>query len=483
MKIERIAVENFLGLKRVDIAFGPITGIFGDNWSGKSSLQQALRLAIAGEVERVSAKGDYNLLVREGAKKAEIQVKLGWDGVSTDVTLAAVLHSSKAKNSSSAVIPVCQDPILPALLDQHRFSEWMEPPERRELVFQVGRIQTEQDEVARRLKEAGIPAPILEEIDPFLRQGFDGAVGYVADKLKALRSEWKGITQEVYGKDKAVEWAAKPPQPMFAERSQIVAGLPKLDESVKFAEGQEAKQQQVVDRLKESANPEPEKCKQCDRMVAVIDEDAQEARTALPRHIEALAMLQRATANRRAARNEGKDFAAWLQTIDAECQQKTDKAKLVHATLETWQQLAALIAWDGIPSELAGKVTKQLNDRLTETAAVTRWPIVQIRDDMEITVGNRLWGLCSEAERWTADAAICEALAWVSGHKFLVLDRMDVLHALRRGDLFYWLETIQAQGVQSIVFATLKQKPSIDGVTAYWLEAGEVAREKATAES
>lgn len=468
MKIERILVENFLGLKRIDIAFDSITVIAGDNWSGKSSLQQALRLCLSGHIERVDAKGDYHLLVREGAKKAQLQVN-------TDAAqITAVLWSTKAKNSSSAMVPVCQDPVVIALLNQHRFSEFMDREQRRELVFQVGSVVTDKADIERRLTEAGVTAAIVEEIAPLLRQGFDGAIDYAAEKLKQSRAEWKALTGEVYGSEKAKDWKAILPQPRFSESSQVAEELPKREELVKLAESQEADQRKVVERLEAFAMPTAEKCKQCDRMVSVIDEDAQEAQEALPRQKDALAMLERATVNRKTARDHAKQCAEWLTTIEADVQALTDKATAAHAKVVEWQTLADKIAWDGIPTELAGTVMKAINQRLTETAAVTKWPAVQLREDMEITVGGRLWGLCSEAERWTADAALCEALAWVSGHKILVLDRMDVLQPFRRGDLFDWLDKLKAEGVQSIVFATLKKKPELEGIGSCWLQDGEV---------
>lgn len=469
MKIERILAENFLGLKRIDIAFDAVTGIFGDNWSGKSSLQQALRICLSGQVERVAAKGDYNLMVREGTKKAQVQVN-------TDtVQITTVLHSAKAKNASSAIVPVCQDPVMLALLNQHRFSEFMDAEQRRELVFQVGAVVMDKEDVEKRLTEAGVTPEMIEEVGPLLRQGFDGATDYVSNKLKELRAEWKAIAGEVYGSEKAKDWKAILPQSRFAESSQIADEVPTREESVKLAESQEASHRNVVEKLEAFAMPTAEKCKKCERMVSLIDEDAQDAQESLPRQKEALEMLQRATANRRTALAYAKECAEFVKTIEAEIQTKTDNAAFLHTQIAAWQQLAGLIAWDGLPTELAGKVLKAINARLTQTSAATQWPVVQLREDMEITVGGRLWGLCSEAERWTADAALCEALAWVSGHKILVLDRMDVLQPFRRGDLFAWLETIKADGVQSIVFATLKQKPAIEGVASYWLEAGEVA--------
>ena len=69
MKLARIEIDNVLGARHiaVDIAT-PITIFAGTNGSGKSSIQEAVRMALTGESVRVALKKDYPQLVADGAE-------------------------------------------------------------------------------------------------------------------------------------------------------------------------------------------------------------------------------------------------------------------------------------------------------------------------------------------------------------------------------------------------------------------------------
>ncbi|MBK8117477.1 MAG: AAA family ATPase [Candidatus Accumulibacter sp.] len=57
MKITAIKTSNFLGSRDVDVKLAkPICLFAGKNFSGKSSLQEAVRMALTGESVRVSLK-------------------------------------------------------------------------------------------------------------------------------------------------------------------------------------------------------------------------------------------------------------------------------------------------------------------------------------------------------------------------------------------------------------------------------------------
>jgi recombinational DNA repair ATPase RecF len=67
MKLTAIKTARFIGARDVDIALSsPVTLICGPNRSGKSSLAEAVRMALTGESVRVSLKKYYVRLVTEG---------------------------------------------------------------------------------------------------------------------------------------------------------------------------------------------------------------------------------------------------------------------------------------------------------------------------------------------------------------------------------------------------------------------------------
>jgi DNA repair exonuclease SbcCD ATPase subunit len=67
MKLTAIKIQNILGVRAADIAIDhPAALIAGHNYAGKSSVQEAVRMALTGETVRVALKKEYGSLVTEG---------------------------------------------------------------------------------------------------------------------------------------------------------------------------------------------------------------------------------------------------------------------------------------------------------------------------------------------------------------------------------------------------------------------------------
>lgn len=76
MKLTKITASNFLGIRSVDVDLStPVTLFAGANGAGKSSLQEAVRMALIGESVRVGLKKDYGQIVRDGEKTGMEEVK------------------------------------------------------------------------------------------------------------------------------------------------------------------------------------------------------------------------------------------------------------------------------------------------------------------------------------------------------------------------------------------------------------------------
>lgn len=163
--------------------------------------------------------------------------------------------------------------------------------------------------------------------------------------------------------------------------------------------------------------------------------------------------------------------------------EKTRAAAAHHASAQAWVQMRADVGPAGIPAELLSQALGPVNDRLRATAEVSQWDQVMIADDMTITVGGRIYALCSESARWRADAALHEAIAALAGVQILVLDRIDVLDLENRVKLVRWLSQLagdQAWADGGTIFAlgTFKSPPTglPEGVFAvHWIEHGELS--------
>lgn len=205
MKITSIQTSNFLGARDVNLALAkPVSLIAGKNGAGKSSIQEAVRMAMTGESVRVGLKKDYGALVTEGQESGFVEVE------TADASYSVVLPSGKGLHS--------ENPMLPFVLDAQRFAR-MDDKERRTFLFGLMGVKLDGASVTQRMLDKGLDAKKVEQIAPFLRAGFDAAQKEAAAKARDAKASWKTATGgETWGKDKAPKWQPAP-LPADAEKA------------------------------------------------------------------------------------------------------------------------------------------------------------------------------------------------------------------------------------------------------------------------
>lgn len=196
MKISAINVHNFLGVRAVEAKLTkPVTIFAGPNHSGKSSLQEAIRIALTGESVRVLLKRDYALLVNDTEKTgfAEIEV----DGAHAFITLP----DGKTAPASDYQMPAT----LPYVLDAQRFAS-LTPDARRTFLYGLMGLSADGPEVKARLLAKNCDAARVDLIMPLMRSGFDAAHKEALDRAREAKAAWRAITGETYGEKKAETW-------------------------------------------------------------------------------------------------------------------------------------------------------------------------------------------------------------------------------------------------------------------------------------
>lgn len=202
MKLTSLSVQNFLGARAVEVHLTtPVTLFAGKNGAGKSSIQEAVRMALTGEAVRVGLKKDYGQLVTEGAESGFAEVEI--DGT---VRAFVTLPDGKTTPLTEYVPPTA----LPYVLDAQRFAK-MEPNERRAFLFGLMGLSAGGAEVKKRLLAKGCNDQKVETIMPMLRSGFDAAHKEAQAKARDEKSAWRTITGETYGDKKAATWASEKP--------------------------------------------------------------------------------------------------------------------------------------------------------------------------------------------------------------------------------------------------------------------------------
>jgi hypothetical protein len=202
MKITGLNIQNFLGARSVALKIiRPVTLFTGRNGSGKSSTQEAIRMALTGEAVRVGLKKDYGQLITQGAGAGFAEVEI--DGV---VRVFVTLPDGKTTPLTEYVPPTA----LPYVLDAQSFAK-LEPNKRRAFLFGLMGLSAGGAEVKKRLLAKGCNDQKVEAIMPMLRSGFDAAHREAQAKARDEKSAWRAITGETYGDKKAATWAAEKP--------------------------------------------------------------------------------------------------------------------------------------------------------------------------------------------------------------------------------------------------------------------------------
>lgn len=201
MKITSIQIKNFQGARDIALHLtAPVNLICGANAAGKSSIVDALRLALLHDPVRVDAKKDYAKLVTAGAKYGSIDV--GIDGMHT----ASIMLPSGKTDTGGFTFPAA----LRQCLVAQSFAR-MGANERRQFLFGLSGLSASGEEFKKRLLSKGLDADLIEKIMPLLRTSAEEAGKNAAGYARDGKARWKTLTGETWGPEKSAHWRAKKP--------------------------------------------------------------------------------------------------------------------------------------------------------------------------------------------------------------------------------------------------------------------------------
>lgn len=250
MRIDNIHVQGFVGVRLVKVALRKPVALFaGKNGSGKSSLQEAIRMALTGGSVRVSHKNQYAALVTEGYKFGLVEV-LGTDE-GQEWIASIIIPSGKGQHSTDAFVEF--------VLDAQRFAR-MDTADRRSFLFGLMGLSTDSATVKALLTVRGCDAAKVEQIVPFIRAGFDAAAKEAASKARDAKASWKTATGgETWGKDKAPNWQPAPlPRDAHkaaglynnavSKRKEVEADLSIAQQALGAAKAEQRRQNELAER-------------------------------------------------------------------------------------------------------------------------------------------------------------------------------------------------------------------------------------------
>lgn len=215
MKITTLQVDNVLGARTVDIKLHtPVALIAGRNGSGKSSVQEAVRMAISGEVVRAKLKKEYPSLVHTGSKAGGVLVGLE-DGRSYAFNLPKGASQVSDGLPTGAAIGVA--------LNGQRFAA-MKDDERRSFLLAVAGKELSNEQKKERLLARNLDPKLVEMVMPVLRTGFPAGKDFAAEEARKKKGAWQQITSAHWGGVASDGWMAeKPAVPAVEHTAEDVA--------------------------------------------------------------------------------------------------------------------------------------------------------------------------------------------------------------------------------------------------------------------
>lgn len=204
MQITNLKISNYCGLRHLDVKLQkPVLLVAGANGSGKSSLQDAVRMALLADLGRVGLKKDSPALIREGADTAAISLTNA-DGDEYAVTIG---RNGKITDSQAGR---AADTVLPFLLDMTAFTK-ADSNGRRLLLAEITRTMPTPDLIANRLHERGCESDKVANVTLLLRAGIDAACKHAKQAATEAKGAWRAVTGETWGAQKAGNWQAAAP--------------------------------------------------------------------------------------------------------------------------------------------------------------------------------------------------------------------------------------------------------------------------------
>ena len=197
MKITQIDIKNFQGLHYAALEVSePVLLVSGDNGAGKSSLLDAIAMAITGQPRRVTLKRDVKQLITDGAKKG-----------------STILHTSEGQlgtelPATKTAAHLTANSFMPFALESSAFAA-IDEKTRRKLLFELTGASAKPQVIADKMKSRGVSPEMIEKVKPLLLSGFTAAAEHAKNLISESRGAWKQVTGETYGSAKAETWESE----------------------------------------------------------------------------------------------------------------------------------------------------------------------------------------------------------------------------------------------------------------------------------
>ena len=245
MRISKLEVSNVLALHRADIEITtPILMVLGNNEAGKSSLRDAISMAIIADPVRVKNKKDYSQLLHDDAKKGRVTL-LQADELLGEFKLPSGDHQVATIPGAEYLLYVITPSLVATMPDK----------DLRTMLFGLTRCKASPDVTAKLLIARGADKDLVEEVKPMLRAGFTSAAKDAAERATQAKGAFRAVTGENWGSIQSEGWELViPDAPDMPDTSpEAIDGIianhaavtANIEKGIRFIAGLEAKTEQI----------------------------------------------------------------------------------------------------------------------------------------------------------------------------------------------------------------------------------------------
>lgn len=467
---------------------GPITLLTGDNGEGKTSVLLALKAILTGTTACISTKmkDDADGMCADGMTKRASAMLADEDGqlvatwskakcypVNSSKSVAGLPHASKAAAG------------LPDFLA-------MPPNDRAQVFLEAFQIDPTQQDLTQGLTHAQLDVS-SEEIWKEIRiHGWDGVHNQAAEKLTALKSDWRTIAGEQWTAERGEGWSPD----CMTETTMPPAKLKELERHMVEAAEVSAKARNEFDAIiVPPAAGEELSCPHCSKQITLrqgalykylpVDE-AERDRLLRTRN----AMTGKVAGLADDARKAEQAFVA-AQAIAAHSaedrENRIERAAAVHEEIKTQQSLVEVLGPEGVRAEKRDQMLSLVNSQLDEMASRVGIEAINLVWGPEpgkqipticARMGARLYKNLSSSEQWRVRLVIQLLIAKRDGSNIILLDDCEILVRQRRDALVMLLKDcgINVLAAMSISDGA-RNAPDLEAAgygQTYWVEGGKV---------
>lgn len=504
----KLTIENFRGIERAEIDLLPIALVYGSNCAGKSSVAEALAIAL----RRSSAIHSSGLLLRSGAKagaiafdRAEFKTKIPVTADGIDMTnlprpiaspVACGLKSFPTMNADAAAAYLADFDMRGTIPDAT---------------------------VTAALTEIGIIHPdshktVLKRIND---AGWDGAWSDAGGKGAKLRTEWQTLTGTEYLPDSAGGWRpagwptimedihADSIHECIANKKREIEAIQnggvdsreaeRLRHEASRLEGCKAENQKIVDAIQANTA----RVEALERQGG--DSDRAEILNLEKTNRELIHQKQLAEEYIHAAETASLQFAALESSKAAppiiegdapdailelrdelarhesslKIMQLKDQAQTIHSAILLNEKLQILLSPSGLrKSNLAGAIAK-LNASLAHLSVLAGWPVVSVANDLLVFSfnGTRPFAALSKSERFRVTILLQVATALMDKSAAIIIDGADTLDRQGRNGLMRLIRETKLRALVTMTANDPKDCPLLEKAglgKSYWCAGGKV---------